>query len=283
LFAFEGGFNLYSVFGTQDETVVKAYPKLLFSFHTATKNFTVYAGLNGYLENNNYSKIAAENRWINPTLIALPTSHLSTISAGISGKITTPLTFNIGIKYGKTEDQYFYVTRVINKSGIPGPALKDLTYNNAFEVVYDDLSTLDFSGDLSYTTSSVFLLLSGHYYSNQLKTLEKAPYMPDFTLNASSEFKIIDHFSALAEMYLTGPRNIMLKYYMSPISSAIPPPPIYLKADPVIDVNIGAKYMFTNKFELFGKVENLLNRKDEIWYGYTVQGIRFKLGASFFF
>jgi outer membrane cobalamin receptor len=84
-------------------------------------------------------------------------------------------------------------------------------------------------------------------------------------------------------MYLTGPRDIMLKYYQSPISSATPPPPVYLNSDAVIDVNIGAKYSFTSKFDFFGKVENLLNRKDEIWYGYTVQGIRFKLGASLSF
>ena len=30
-------------------------------------------------------------------------------------------------------------------------------------------------------------------------------------------------------------------------------------------------------------IKNLLNRKDEPWYGYTVQGIRFKVGASFSF
>ena len=283
LFTVEGGINLYSVFDDLHGTTLKPYPKIDFSFHTADKNFTVYAGLDGYLENNNYSKIAEENRWINPTLIVKPTSHLSTFSGGIKGKITTPLTFNIGAKYGKTEDQYFYVTRVEQNGSSSSTGLASLTYNNAFEVVYDNLTTLDFSGDLSYTTGKMFLLLSGHFYSYQTNTLEKAPYMPDFTLHATTEFKVTDHFSGLAEMYLTGPRDIMLKYYQSPISSATPPPPIYLKSDAVIDVNFGVKYSFTSKFDFFGKVENLLNRKDEIWYGYTVQGIRFKLGASLSF
>ncbi len=283
-FTIEGGFNLYSVFDNLNGTIVKPYPKVSFAFHTAEKNFTLYAGLNGYLENNNYSKIASENRWVNPTLTVRPSSHLSTFSAGVKGKITTPLTFDIGVNYGKTEDQYFYVTRV-ERYGYSSSttSLEGLAYNNAFEVVYDQLSTLDFSGDLSYTGAGMFLLLSGHFYSYQLNALEKAPYMPDFTLNATSEFKVTNHLSALAEMFVTGPRNLMLKYYLPPISSATPPPPIYLKADPVLDVNIGAKYSFSNKFDFFGKVENLLNRKDEIWYGYTVQGIRIKLGASLSF
>lgn len=283
IFTVEGGLNLYSVFDDFHGTTFRPYPKIDFSFHTANKNFTVYAGLNGYLENNNYSRIAEENRFINPTLIVKPTNHLSTFSGGIRGKITTPLCFDLGVKYGKTEDQYFYVTRVEKNGSSSSTGLTSLSYNNAFEVVYDNLTTLNFSGDLSYTTRNMFLLLSGHFYNYQTSSLEKAPYMPDFTLDATSEFKVTDQFSVLAEMYLTGPRDIMLEYYQSPISSASPLPPIFLKSDAVIDVNIGAKYSFTSKFDFFGKVENLLNRKDEIWYGYTVQGLRFKLGASLSF
>lgn len=283
MFTLEGGLNLYSVYDNQNGTIFKPYPNLAFTFHTAEKNFSLYAGLKGYLENNNYSKIASENRWINPELLVRPTSHVSTFSAGIKGKIAIPLAFDIGVKYGKTDDQYFYVTRIENRSGNPTPALTDLTYNNAFEVDYDNMTTLDFSGDLSYTTSNMFLLLSGHFFNYQLGSLEKAPYMPDFTLNAAAEFKITGQISGQAELYLTGPRNVMLKYYLPPWSSAITLPPIYLPTDAMIDVNIGAKYRFPGKIEVFGKVENLLNRKDEIWYGYTVQGIRFKLGATISF
>jgi len=61
------------------------------------------------------------------------------------------------------------------------------------------------------------------------------------------------------------------------------PPPIYLQTDAMIELNIGANYLFNKNIQLFGKIENLLNRKDEPWYGYTVQGIRFKVGASFSF
>lgn len=283
IFTLEGGLNMFSVFGNSDETIFKPYPKLDASFHTKDNKLTLYAGVDGYVQNNNYSRIAAENRWINPTLELNPTSHLAVFSGGLKGKIATPFAFDLGFKYGKTEDQYFYVTRVENRSGNSSPSLSDLTYNNAFEVVYDELKTLDFSGDLTYTTSSIFLLLSGHFYSYDVTSLEKAPYKPDFTLNAVSNFTVTDKISAMAELFLTGPRNIMLKYYVPPISSSRPPPPIYLQSVALVEINIGAKYQFIKNLEFFGKIENLLNRKDELWYGYTVQGIRFKLGASFSF
>ena len=102
-------------------------------------------GIDGYLQNNNYSKIAEENRWINPTLIVSPSNHMNVLSAGIKGKITTQLAYDLGLKYSKTVDQYFYTTMVENRSGNASPTLKDLTYNNAFEVVYDNLGTIDFS------------------------------------------------------------------------------------------------------------------------------------------
>ena len=75
----------------------------------------------------------------------------------------------------------------------------------------------------------------------------------------------------------------MLKFYLPIWSSALPPDPIYLQTDAMVEVNIGAKYLFTKNLEFFGKIENLLNRKDEPWYGYTVQGLRFKVGAGFSF
>ena len=107
--------------------------------------------------------------------------------------------------------------------------------------------------------------------------------MPDFTLNATANFRINEKISASSEFFLTGPRNVQLSFYLPIFSSALPPPPIYLQSNALIDVNIGAKYQFTNKLDFFGRVENLLNNKEEVWYGYAVQGIRFKLGASFSF
>lgn len=279
----EGGLNLFSVFDNINGNSFKPYPKAAFSLHTADNNLALYAGLDGSLQNNSYGRIVEENRWINPALEVHPTSHRYILSGGLRGKIATPLAFDFGVKYGKTENQYFYETLVENRSGNPTPSLTDLTYNNAFEVTYDNLGTLDFSGELTYTTADLFLLLSGHFYNYQPVALEKAPYQPDFTLNAAADFRLTDRLRASAGVYLTGPRSIMLKFFVPIYSSALGPPPIYLKSDPMIEANIGINYQFMKHLEFFGKAENLLNRKDEPWYGYTVQGLRFKLGASFTF
>ncbi len=281
--ALEGGVDLFAVSDNFSGNSFKPYPKLALSLFTNSKNITVYAALDGKLQSNNYSKIASENRFINPKQMVSPTSERMILTGGLKGIIAPPIAFNIGIKYKQIDDQYFYVTRIVNGSGKVSPTLLDLTYNNAFEVVYDNLTSLDFSGELSYTAANFFLLMTGHFYNYTLNTLEKAPYLPDFTLNATSSMKVSGKISALAEIYVTGPRNIQLKYYLPLTSSALPTPPIYLKIDPMITVNLGAKYQFIKNLEFTANIENLLNRKDEQWYGYTVQGLCLKLGASFSF
>ena len=283
LLSVEGGINIYTVFNDLSKTNLKLFPKAALTIRTAENNLMVYAGLDGYLQNNSYSRISEENRWINPFLDVKPTNRMWIISGGFKGKIAAPVSYNLGVRYNYAEDQYFYVTRIENRSGKTTPALSDLTYDNAFGVIYDNLGTIDFQGDLSYTTPSVFLHLNGHFYTYQLTTLDKAPYMPDFTLNVVSGFRVTEKLSATAEIFLTGPRNVMLKHYQSPISSLSVPPPIYLLTDAIIEANLGAKYQFSKHLEFFAKAENLFNRKDELWYGYTVQGLRFKLGAGFSF
>lgn len=279
----EGGLNLEAVFNDLSKSIFKIYPTAALNIRTSDNNLTIYAGLDGYMQNNSYSRICEENRWINPFLNVKPTNRMWIISGGVKGKIAAPLSYNLGVRYNYAEDQYFYVTRIENKSGNATPALTDLTYDNAFGVVYDNMGTIDFMGDLSYTTSKVFLRLNGHFYTYQLSSLDKAPYMPDFTLNVVSDFKVTEKIKATAGLYFTGPRNVMLQYYLSPISSATVPPPVYLQTDAMIEANLGAKFQFSKHLEFFGKVENLFNRKDEPWYGYTVQGLRFKLGAGFSF
>ena len=174
----EGGLNLYAVTDDPNGTSLKLYPKAQFSYHSSGNKLIFHVGIDGYLQNNNYSKIAEENRWINPTLIVSPSNHMNVLSAGIKGKITTQLAYDLGLKYSKTVDQYFYTTMVENRSGNASPTLKDLTYNNAFEVVYDNLGTIDFSGNLTYTSSNLFMLLSGHFYNYQTNNLKRRRISP---------------------------------------------------------------------------------------------------------
>jgi outer membrane receptor protein involved in Fe transport len=59
--------------------------------------------------------------------------------------------------------------------------------------------------------------------------------------------------------------------------------PVVFQIDPAIQLNLGATYQLQNKLRLFGRVDNLLNQRNEQWLGYASQGIRLLVGISFLF
>ncbi len=52
---------------------------------------------------------------------------------------------------------------------------------------------------------------------------------------------------------------------------------------PVIDINIGAQYNFNKWLSAYLQLNNLLNRKHDIYYGYQSQGINGMIGVSYAF
>lgn len=53
--------------------------------------------------------------------------------------------------------------------------------------------------------------------------------------------------------------------------------------DPIIDLNVGAEYRFSDKLSIFGKVNNLGFQKYEQWLGYTDKGFNWLAGISYLF
>lgn len=55
------------------------------------------------------------------------------------------------------------------------------------------------------------------------------------------------------------------------------------KLAPYIDINIGCQYEFDNRLALYLDLMNLINRKNEIYYGYQTVGINFLVGVNWRF
>jgi len=51
----------------------------------------------------------------------------------------------------------------------------------------------------------------------------------------------------------------------------------------ISELNLNASYALLEKLSIWGEVNNILNRKYEIYQGYPTQGIRFMVGASYRF
>lgn len=272
-----GGINFVAVQDKGYENTTKLYPDFEFNFNPLEGILTLYAGFKGDLKNNRYGDIANENYWADPRHNVRNTDYTYIVSGGLKGKLTREISYNIGMKYSKVKDLYFYVQNSFedfSSDRTPAPII----YNNAFDVTYDNAAIFNLSTEFSYVSGKdLSVVLKGNYYNYKLETLSFAPQKPNFDLTATAGFRIIDRLTGFTDLEVLGKRKALI------LSQATSTPVEYPEMKPSIRLNLGATYEMTSKFNLFGRVDNLLNRKNEQWLGYTSQGLRMLAGVTYSF
>lgn len=276
-----GGIKFIAVQDKVEGNSTKLYPDFEFNFRPIEGILTLYAGFNGDFKSNRYSDIANENYWADPRHNVRKTDYSYIVSGGLKGKLTREISYNVGMKYSKAKDLYFYVQNSFDdfsSSTYPAPVI----YNNAFDLAYDNAGIFNLSTEFSYVSGKdLSVVLKGNYYNYTLESLPFAPQKPNFDMTASAGFRIIDRLTGFTDLEVIGKRKALVKYF-SPLSSAIPADKVF-SMDPSVRLNIGATYEMTSKFKLFGRVDNLLNMQNEQWLGYTSQGLRLLAGVTYSF
>lgn len=265
----KGGVSFYSVSDNQGEGATKLYPKIDVNFIPVKNIITLYAGVDGYLQNCNYSTIAYENNWVDPMHNIRNADHQYILFGGIKGKIISPISYNISAKYSKVNDSHFYI---LNSSSLTPPII----YNNSFDVSYDNAGITNLSAEVSYSLGKdYYIKFKGNYYNYKLDNLPFAPLLPDFDVDATSGFRITDRVTGFADLKVSGQRKGLIKL-------ADGTNKVY-DLDPILRINLGGDYEVTHNIKIFGRVDNLLDQHYEQWLGYTSQGLRLIAGASISF
>ena len=270
-----GGINFVTVSDKIGGNQTKLYPDFEFNFRPVEGILTLYAGFKGDLKNNRYGDIAMENYWADPRHNIRPTDYNYIISGGLKGKMSREISYNIGVKYSQIKDLYFYTSNSYYNAG----TAPSNYYSNQFGVIYDNASVTNFSAEFSYVSGKdLSVVLKGNYYNYKLDLLQFASHRPNFDGSVSAGLRIIDNLTGFADVGVIGMRKAMV-YNINPFSSPVSRDEVF-QLDPSIQLNVGATYELMNKFRLFGRVDNLLNRPNEQWIGYASQGLRLIAGVS---
>ncbi|NEW82130.1 MAG: hypothetical protein GZ094_07165, partial [Mariniphaga sp.] len=240
-----GGVNFVAVQDKSFKNLTKLYPDFEFNFKPIEGILTLYAGFKGDLKNNRYGDIAHENYWTDPRHNVRNTDYNYVVSGGLKGKITREISYNLGLKYSKVKDLYFYTLSSFDdaaSSSIPAPVV----YRNAFDLAYDDAAIFNFSGEFSYVSGKdLSVVLKGNYYNYNLESLPFAPHMPNFDLSASAGFRIIDRLTGFADFEVDGERKALVKYFDDislPSSALAQYQSVEFSIKPSIKLNLGATY-----------------------------------------
>jgi len=288
----KAGAKTWLVAGILDKAQFKIAPDIRFNFAPVKEIINVFAGADGNYQHNYYSAITRENPYISPTLIV--NNHLEKyrIFGGFDGKLSSKTNFKIQVDHSSFSQHPFYYLqgfRLPTMGIMPGPAFAD----NTFKVLYDDMKTLKFNGEITHHAGDKFnLLLSANIFKYTLTEQEKPWNLPAFDANISVNYAISDRLSVAADFYLIGKRDGLFVQLESspnptytwetilPLSSAIRKTYVM---DTAIDLNLRGNYEVSRKFAIFAQLNNFGFQKYERWLGYPVQSFNFLGGVSYSF
>lgn len=251
------------------ETEFSLYPRVKASFGL-DENMMVYAGADGGLRQNSYYDFKEINPYVSPTLWILPTKNTYDGFAGIQGKLSNKIGFNLKASYGNEVNKPLFKANPIYSSGSNEKAYQ---YGNSFQVVYDEVNTLSVFGELEADITEEVSLGVTVNYSNYKTDLEAQAWnLPSIRASLFSEFDITEELYGGVSIFFVGER----KDYDFRNAAEV-------NLDPYVDANVHFGYRITPQFTAFVKGNNLLSDNYTKWIDYPVQGIQVLGGVTYKF
>ena len=238
----------------------------------------IYGGVDGGLIQNSYYNFKEENPFVSPTMYIMPTNQQYNGFAGINGKLTNTLAYNLRTSYGKEEDKALFVKNP-TKQLVTG--LEGYEYGNSFAVAYDDVTTLSVFGELNLELSDNFSLgISGTFNSYDTTRQPEAWNLPELEASIFSNFNITEKIYGGVSLFYVGERKDFLVSEFGPFGDILAE---IVTLDSYIDANAHLGYRFDNQLSFFIKGSNLFGDNYQKWMNYPVQGIQVLGGASYKF
>ncbi len=240
------------------------YPCGMLSYDIISHYFIPYFEIGGYLEENSYNRITAENPWVIKGLDVWNTSHKMILTGGIKGNFSAKLSYNLLASYSLIDSMYFFVNASEN---VANPLM------NRFTVDFDNIRQTKVLGEITFAPSErINLLLHAEYFYYKTTNMAKPWHKPDYYAFAAIRYNIRDKILLKAELYALGNR------YVAPISG---PDPILL--DGYLDLNLGIEYRYNKRLSAFVNGNNLTAAKAQLWYLYPMHRFNMNAGLTYAF
>lgn len=275
--SFNIGAALFFSLDTQSsDSKLLLYPQINASYKVVGDLMIFYAGVEGDLEQNTYADFVSENPYLSPTLNVNPTDTPFDIFAGLKGKLTNTVSYNLRASYVNQKNKAMFKSNDYTEANTN----ENYGYGNSLNVVYDDMKTLSFYAELKADISEdVAFAIDGTFSSYTMDIQDVAWNLPAIKLNAKADFSITEKWYAGANVFFVGDRKD--QKLNTDIVYVISPEPITLKSYFDLNAHLGFKY--NEQLTFFLKANNIANQNYQKWLNYPVQGFQVVLGANYKF
>lgn len=251
------------------------YPNITATYNLVSDVVIAYGAITGDLLQNSYASFAEANPFVSPTLNVAPTDQTYKASVGMKGKLSNVVSYNVNVGYMDEK-----VKPLFKANSVVTGATQDYQNGNSFGVIYDDVNTFSFFGQLSADINrNINVVLQGEYFSYNLTTQAEAWNLPDLKASALVNAQIDENWFAGASLFFVGER----KDEFSVDGTLFPTVPVPVTLDSFFDVNVHAGYRINQQLSVFGKVNNMFNNDYQNWSNFQVQGIQVLAGATYQF
>ncbi|WP_313115134.1 TonB-dependent receptor [Aequorivita sediminis] len=254
------------------DTNFSLYPKVNVSYRLLDETVIAYGGAEGGIKQNTYYDFKEENPFVSPTLNIAPTKKLYEAFGGIKGKLSNAFAYNARVSYGKDENSALFQSNNLNFTTSQNEGYH---YGNSFNVVYDDINTLAFFGEVKVDVSGQFSVgVNANYYSYSTDVQSEAWNLPSLKASVFSNFNITEKLYGSASLFYVGERKDVSNAGF--IGEEI-------TLDAYVDANLSFGYRFTDRLSAFVKGSNLIGDNYKKWMNYPVQGIQGLAGVTYKF
>ncbi|WP_430613362.1 TonB-dependent receptor [Flavobacterium sp. JP2137] len=270
-------FNNSKVKGESDNAFY-IYPQVKASFNLVDNLLIAYTGAEGGLRQNSYADFVAQNPFISPGNPLMPTSEQFNLYLGLKGKLDNTISYNIRGSYKSEDDKAFFNTNVYQAAATN----LGYQYGNSFQVLYSNLKTLNFYGELRFDFEKNVTMGMNAAFSHYTTDLQEAWNMPTAKVGADIQVEITDKWFAGTEVYFVGERKDL---FSDGRTTSVNPDPITTvkTLESYVDWNLKLGYRPTKNWTVFLNGNNLLNKNYENWNNFQVQGIQVMGGAMYKF
>lgn len=258
------------------------YPDIKASYKLVGDLLIGYAEAEGGLNQNTYADFVDSNPFVSPTLYITPTDTKYDIYVGLKGKLANSVSFNVRGSYRNDDNKAMFLNNTYKP--LEATNSEGYAFGNSFGVVYDNVQTISFFGEIKGDFSdAVSLGLNGTFSSYSTDNQEEAWNLPGLKIGATLDFDITPKWYAGTNIFFVGERKDLLTI---PSLAAVFPPEYtqeVVNLDSYFDLNAHVGYKYNDRLTAFLRGNNLANQQYNRWINYPVQGVQVMLGANYKF
>ena len=273
-------FTTAKINGVSDSKLF-VYPNVKASYRIVGDILIGYAGAEGGLTQNSYADFVDQNAFVSPTLFIAPTDNKYDVYIGMKGKLANSVAFNVRGSLKNEDNKALFISNeyILGNTNAEGYA-----YGNSFNVVYDNVKTISFFGELKADFSkNVTFGINGTYNNFTSDVQAEAWNLPQLKVGTTLDFNLTEKWYAGTNVFFVGERKdvVTVQDDLSINPGTFTQQEVTL--DSYFDLNAHIGYKYNARLTAFLKGNNLANQQYNRWANFPVQGIQIMLGANYKF